>query len=404
MPIDVRPCASLDELRQGLVIWHYFGSEAQEEDATRFAKILDPERMHVAWDGPRAVGGAGAFTFELSLPGGRRVRAGGVTVVGVLPSHRRQGVLTALMRAQLDDVARRGEPVAWLWASEATIYGRFGYGLASYAADVEVDRARTRFAVDRPIRGQARLIDPAEALAVLPALYDRVLAETPGMFTRSAAWWEHRRLADLPARRNGGGVLQRVIVERDGEVVAYALYRVAQHLEHSISTGSLMVLEALGIDADATRAIWRYLLDVDWFAKVRAWQLPVDHPLLRLVAEPRHLGWRAGDALWVRLVDVGAALSARGYASGEPVVFEVTDRFRPENAGRWALADGVARRTDAPAGLALDVDALGSVYLGGSTFRQLALAGRVEERIPGALATADRVFATDRAPWCVEIF
>jgi predicted acetyltransferase len=402
--IDVRACSSAEELRQALVIWHYFGGEPTLDEATRFSAVLPPERMHGAWDGETCVGGAGAFPFRISLPGGRSAPSAGVTVVGVAPTHRRKGVLTALMRAQLDDVRRRGEPIAWLWASEATIYGRYGYGLASFAADVSLPRERTAFAVDRPLVGRPRLVAHEEAIETIPGVYERVAAQQIGMPSRDRAWWEARRLNDLPQRRGGAGVLNRMILEEGGEAVGYALYRVKQVLEHHVTTGSLVVVEAMGVTPEATRAVWRFLLDIDWVARIEASNLSVDHPLFLLLAEPRRAQMRVADGVWARLVDVGAALSARGYASGERVIFEVTDGFCPWNAGRWLLQDGVARRTEDPADLRLPVDALGSAYLGGFTFRRLWEAGRVEELREGALATADRIFATDRAPWCPEVF
>lgn len=403
MGFDIRPCASNDELRRAFVIGHYFTGDPSDEDFARFASLLPHDRMFAAWDGDVAAGGAGSFPFALSAPGGRAVPAAGVTIVGVLPTHRRRGVLTALMRAQLDDVRRRGEPIACLWASETTIYGRFGYGIASWTAEIDLSRDHTAF-VDGPARGRPRLVDAGTALATFPGIYDRVLAERPGLFTRRPEWWERRRLADPVHRRGGGGPQYRVLFEDGGEPVGYALYRVHQALAHGLTTGSLAVIEAMGVDPAATRAVWRYLLDVDWVARIRADNLPIDHPLLLLTAQPRHLGARVVDALWVRLVDVGAALSARGYADGTPVVFEVDDAFCPWNTGRWRLADGRCARTDDPADLAVPVAALGAAWLGGHSFRRLADAGRVTELRPGALARADRVFAAERAPWCAEVF
>jgi predicted acetyltransferase len=276
--------------------------------------------------------------------------------------------------------------------------------VASLSGDMDLDRSRTRFARDLPLTSAPRLVSTEEALALFPPVYDRVLATRPGMFTRTRAWWESRRLADLPARRGSAGILQRVVLERDGEAVGYALYRVNQALEHGISQGSVGVIEALGVDDEATRAVWRYLLDMDWTSRIRSSLQPLDHPLILLLAEPRRLGLVLGDALWVRVVDVGAALSARGYASPAPVVLDVRDPLRPQNDGRWSIADGRASRTSAPADVTVPIDALGSAFLGGFSFHQLAAAGRVTELRAGGLAAADRSFATERAPWCVEVF
>jgi predicted acetyltransferase len=362
--------------------------------------LLPVERMHVALDGEAVVGGAGAFPFELTVPGGR-VRAAGVTMVGVLPTHRRRGVLRELMRAQLEDVRGRGEPLAVLWASEGGIYGRFGYGLASLCGDMELPRQHTEFAGPLDWQGSARLVNAAEALELFPPVYDAVAAATPGMFARTREWWERRTLADSEWRRAGGGELAFALFEREGRPEGYATYRLNFSYADGVPTGVTHVVEAMGTTPAATAAVWRYLLDVDWMVTVEAELLPVDHPLFLLLLEQNRMKFRVGDGLWVRLVDVGAALAARGYAGEGEVVVEVSDAFCPWNDGRFAL-DGA--KTAAEPDLRLSVDALGCVYLGGFTFADLARAGRVEEVAPGALARADGLFRTDAAPWCPEIF
>ena len=168
--------------------------------------------------------------------------------------------------------------------------------------------------------------------------------------------------------------------------------------------GKLLVLEALGATPQATTEMWRYLLDVDWMGSITGQLLPVDHPLLVLLAEPRRMGFRIGDGIWIRLVDVGAALAARSYAADDPLVFDIADAFCPWNEGRWRLAGRKVDRTDEEPDLRCDVAVLGAAYLGGITFRQLADGGRVEELRDGAVARADRLFRSDRAPWCPEIF
>jgi predicted acetyltransferase len=325
-----------------------------------------------------------------------------VTVVGVFPTHRRRGVLRAMMRAQLDQTRKLGEPVAYLWASEETIYGRFGYGLASLAGSFDLPRDRAAFVQPFEPRGRIRLVEPGEALELIAPVYDAVAAETPGMFTRTREWWEARVLADPEWRRGGAGELQRAVVEMDGRIEGYALYRLQLSFEAGVATGSTNVVEAMGTSPEATRDIWRFLLDIDWMRSIKAGLLPVDHPLFFLLAEPRRLGFRVGDALWVRLVDVEAALAARAYGDGEPIVIEVADAFCPWNEGRYRIPDG--ERTDAGADLRLDVTTLASVYLGGFTFAELARALRVDEVSEGAIARADTLFRADRAPWCPEIF
>jgi predicted acetyltransferase len=195
-----------------------------------------------------------------------------------------------------------------------------------------------------------------------------------------------------------------VLLEHDGVPVAYALYRMNQSFVDGSTTGKVIVREAVGATDAATREIWRFLLDIDWVAHIEASLLPVDHPLLLLLAEPRRARFRLGDGLWMRLVDVGASLSARTYSGDGGVTLEIEDALIPENSGRWHVEGGTAKRTDGDPDLRLDVAALGSAYLGGITFGQLARAGRVEELAAGALGRADALFRAERAPWCPEIF
>ena len=403
MTIDVRGCGSVAELRDGLnVISHYFGHENKVDDAERFAQWIDLDRMHLARVDGAVVGGAGAFSWELSVPGGV-VPAAGVTVVGVLPTHRRRGVLTALMREQLEDARRRGDLAAHLFASEATIYGRFGYGLASRMGEAAIPKERTAFAQPFAARGSVRLVDYDESTRVFPALYDRVRRDYPGMFGRSESWWNTRRLFDDPARRRGGP-LHRALRELDGAPAGYALYRVTQDWRGGSSTGHVMVIEVVATSPQATRELWRWLLEFDWTSEIRVHMLPLDHPLFLLLAEPRRMQFVVNDGQWVRLIDVERALGARSYATAAEVVLEVRDPFLPENAGRYRVSAGGCERTDARPDVRLDVTALGSVYLGGFSFRELERASRLEALTDGALARADALFATAVEPWCPEIF
>jgi predicted acetyltransferase len=405
MSLEITTCSSLEELRDALAaIGHYFGFDEQPlEDIERFSALLAPERMHAARDDGRIVGGAGVFPFRLSIPGGE-IAAAGVTVVGVLPTHRRRGALTAMMRAQLEDCRARGESVAYLWASEATIYGRFGYGMASLQASATIQKDRAQFARPFDPRGTFRLVDLDEALETFPPLYDRCFAQRPGMFGRTRAWWEIRRLRDDPARRRGRGPKNLVLLELDGEPAGYAIYHVKQDWAAGVSVGTVSIAEAVAPAPEATRELWRWLLDFDWTSQFSADILAVDHPLLLLVEEPQRLQFTVGDGLWLRLVDVGRALSARSYQGDGEVVLEVDDAFLPGNAGRWRVTASGAERTDEAADLALGVDALGSTYLGGFTFAQLVAGGRAEELVDGAVARADALFRTTVAPWCAEIF
>jgi predicted acetyltransferase len=402
MDVDVRRCENTDEFESAIgAIGTYFNLERDAARTERFVKNLPLERMLAAWHDGAIVGGAGAFPFELTVPGAT-VACSGVTVVGVLPTHRRRGVLRAMMRAQLDEAHARGDPIAALWASEETIYGRFGYGVASWAGEIALAHEYAAFATPVERRGRLRLVDEAEALELFPPVYDVARRERPGMFARPQAWWEHRVLRQHESEPHPK---RFVVLERDDDgVVAYAIYRIEPGWEGGVYDATLRVVEALAVTPDAFGGIWRFLLDVDWTARVVAGLLPPDHPLFLLLATPRRARYRRGDGLWVRIVDVGAALSARTYSDDEPLVLEVHDAFCPWNDARWRLADGHAEQTDEEADLRLDVDALGSAYLGGISFRQLADGLRIEELRDGAIGRADAAFGASLHPWCPEIF
>jgi predicted acetyltransferase len=402
---EVRPTENLEDFQGAfLAIGQYFGAEPTPERSEKFSQNLPFERMHAAWEDSAIVGGAGVFPFELSIPGGI-VRCAGVTVVGVYPTHRRRGVLRTMMRAQLDDIHARGEPIAALWASEETIYGRYGYGMASLTGEISLAREHSEFAHPLEPRGRVRILEPSEALDLLPVVWERTLEQTPGMFRRERPWWENRVVDDPPERRDGGGPKRFALLELDGEPHAYAIYRHNPGWEEGSSSARLGIVEAIGATPRGTAEIWRFLLDIDWQASISADLLPIDHPLFFLLAKPRRMKYRASDGIWVRLVDVEAALSARSYAADGEVVFEVTDAFAAWNEGRWKLAEGSCERTDDEADLRCDVTALGSVYLGGFTFAELQRALRVEELREGAIDRADSIFRrTGVAPWCPEIF
>jgi predicted acetyltransferase len=385
-------------------ILHYFGSaEPSPGFIERFGAILPPERIHAAFDDGAIVGSGGVFPFETSVPGGF-VRAAGVTLVGVLPTHRRRGILRSLMHAQLQDVHERGEPMAYLWASEDALYGRFGYGVASFSGNVEIARDRASFYRDFEPVGQVRIVDKEDAEEPFAAIQRAAAEQHPGMFLRTEQWWRHRRLADPEWIREGGGEMVRALVEIDGRPAAYALYRLHFSADRGIPNGFTNVIEAVGSSPEATRGIWRHLLDIDWMDRVRAGLLPLDHELLLLLREPRRLRLNYRDGLWVRLVDLEAALKARTYKPGDPVTVEVADELCPWNAGLWELGpEGASRGTHEPE-LRLDVSALGSAYLGGFGFGELARAGRIDVLADEALDRADTLFRADRYPWCPEIF
>jgi predicted acetyltransferase len=399
---EVRACTDQDEYARAIgAIGQYFNPPPTEEFLERFPQTLPHERMHAAFEGDQIVGGAGAFPFDLSVPGGS-LPCAGITAVGVQPTHRRRGVLRSMMDMQLRDVHERGEPIAALWASEETIYGRFGYGIAAWAGELNIPHEWDAFAEPLELGGTTRFVTPEEALELFPPIYDAVRRERPGMTSRSETWWQNRQLR-MP-EDEASAPRRFVVLELDGKPAAYAIYRTHFSFGGGSATSRLVVKEALGTTPHATAAIWRFLLDVDWMATVELSLAPPDHPLHLLLANPRRAGYRSGDGLWIRLVDLPAALNGRAYGKGGSLVLEVRDAICEWNDGRWKLEDGACERTDEEPDLALDVSALGSAYLGAVSFGQLREALRVEERREGAIGRADALFAHRPLPWCLEIF
>lgn len=376
-----------------------FGGDPHPEDCAIEISVMDASRTLAAFDGTTPIATAGWFDLTMTLPG-TRAPVAGVTWVSVSPVHRRRGLLRAMMRRQLDEFRADSRPIAALWASEAAIYQRYGYGPATwrYATEVRRGAAFTR-QVDA---AGLQLEEPSPAL--LAPAYDAVEATVPGFFTRDDRWWSFR-LHDPAHRRGGASPLRCVVDGAEG----YALYATKNDWGPAGSAGTVRVQEVVGRTPEAEARLWRYLLDLDLMATVSAQGISVDSPLLSLLAEPRAATARLGDALWVRLVSVPEALQSRCYATEVDVVLEVGDGFCPWNAGRWRLSGGptgaVCASTTDPADLVVDVRDLGAAFLGGTSLITRARAGWVTEARPGALAAASLAFGwPGPAPHCPMIF
>lgn len=405
MDIEIRTITPDEFEAYTLMLETAFGAHGRPEDVERERKVAEIDRCLGAFDGSHMVGGASAVSFVMTVPGGT-VRTAGVTGVGVMPTHRRRGVNSALMRRQLDDVRALGEPAAALYASEGGIYGRFGYGLGSFTCSIDVEWGHTAFVRGYEPSGRVRLLDRAEVLEAFLPVYDAARRERPGMMELDARWFDYRFAEGHHHGREEQRWFYAAHESGDG-IDAYAVYGVKRESgDERKSELAVEDLEALTPQASAD--MWRYCFDVDLIDHVTAWNRPPDEPLLHLLREPDQLRLKVEDGMWVRPVDVAKALEARRYATEGRVVFEVRDLFCPWNEGRYELdggPDGAACRvTDADPDLVLTVNDLGATYLGGSTFRQLHRAGRVVEERAGALAYADAMFAWDPAPWCSFMF
>jgi predicted acetyltransferase len=387
-----------------------FHADPREADREQEAHVFEPERSLAAFDEKAIVATAAIYTRTMTVPGGQAPIAG-VTLVSVAPTHRRRGVLTAIMRRQLSELyEERREAVAALWASESVIYQRFGYGLAATGAKLN---GRTRDLRLRPEadtgQGRIRLAGEEEARPHMAAVYEAVRPRTAGFLDRPGRWWDSR-LHDPEHHREGFTSLRFALHEEpDGRVTGYVIYRTKPKWDNWDDPASeLRIREMFASTPQAYAALWEYLVGLDLVRSVERFHGPVDEPLTYLVADARAVKLQQVDNLWVRLADVGRALAGRGYGTDVDVVFEVGDPFCPWNAGRWRLAAGAGgatcERTRDPADLALTATDLGAAYLGGTSLHTLAAAGRVSELRPGALRAAADAFAVERPPWCPEVF
>ncbi|MGW3416340.1 GNAT family N-acetyltransferase [Streptomyces sp. NPDC000888] len=381
-----------------------FGGVPESSDERGLYNVLtEYDRSIGVWDGDQVVGTAGAFSFRVTVPGGASVPAAGITMVSVAATHRRRGVLRSMMRRQLDDIRSWGEPLAVLTASEPAIYGRFGYGIATYQLNAEIETSRVQLSVP-PGTDDVRLryAAPADVLDACEAVYARLVPGRPGMLARRPGW-EQVGLLDPEGERDGASPLQCVVAERDDEVVGYARYRVKPEWEPSGPKSAVVLEELEGLDPAAQGALWRFLFEIDLTSRLRTRGRPVDEAWQHMVSDIRRCNLRLRDALHVRLVDVGAALEARTYQAPVDLVFEVEDAFCPWNEGRWRLtgdAKGASCvRTEDAADLALSVRELGAAYLGGMPLASLGAAGRVRELRQGALTEASVGFSSAVAPW-----
>jgi predicted acetyltransferase len=393
---------SEDELRAAMGAGEAsFGEEQKDEDFERHRQMFPQERFYAAYDNGLPVATTADFPFRLTVPGGE-LAAGGVTWVGVLPSHRRRGILTQMMRRQLDDLHARGEPLAILWASEAAIYGRFGYGVAAPTVQMDADRSRFAFRDDPGAEGAVRMIDREEAARLLPVVYEEARRQTPGFVTRSPKWWQNYRLADPEHWRRGAGPKFYAVLEFDGQPVGYALYRIKSDWDDGFSKSQVRLVETVVTSPRAERELWRFIFGIDLITRILGRHDP-GSALFLMVVDPRSLQLRISEGLWLRLVDVEAAMAGRAYATDDSVVFDVRDEFCPWNAGRWRIGSLVERTKD-KAELEVDTADLACAYLGAFDFNRLAAAERVRELKPGAVDRASALFRTTRPPYCPEDF
>jgi predicted acetyltransferase len=386
-----------------------FVETAHDSDLESETSVAETERCLIAVDGEDIVGTAGIFSRELTVPGAV-VAMAGVTYVTVAPTHRRRGLLTEMITRQLTELHEQGgEAVAGLWASEAVIYQRFGYGNAAPRAILTGATRDTAFHPNVDLgTGRVRRLGEDKLRPHARAVYEALRPNMVGWLNRTDSWWARRHYD--PEHSREGWTEQRYVIheERDGLVTGWASYRIKGDFGPSGPDGQIALLDLSATTPPAYAALWRFLLDHDLVRRFRRRMGSPDEPLTHLVRDTGAVKTELGDGLWVRLVDVGRALAARRYSTDIDVVLDVSDDRCPWNAGRWRLAAGPSgaecSRTSDPADLQLTSTELGTAYLGGPSLTVLARAGRVRELTPGAVQRTATAFGWHTAPWCPEVF
>jgi predicted acetyltransferase len=375
-------------------------------------RIFDTKRMFGFKVGRRWVSTCGDFARGLTVPGGATVPTAAVTVVTVHPPYRRRGLLTKMMVHQLEQVAKRGEPLAALWASESLIYGRFGYGPSSSRAILSGSIRNLAFLPPVRTSGSVDEVTREEFLPIARALHESMRPERPGTMVRDDDVWDFA-IFDKEFARGGASELRYVLhYDEAGDVDAYATYRFKDNFEDLGPEGEVRVKEVWAEETTAYASLWRYLLDLDLARTFRLWSAPLDEPLRHLVADARSVQTRITDNLYLRVVDVEAALRARKYAASVDLVIEIDDPILSANSGRYRIvtdgdpagASAEVTRVSSKPDLTMGVLELGTVYLGGPALTHLHRAGRVTEHTQGAVAAASTAFGWHRAPYCPDMF
>ena len=361
---------------------------------------FDLARSLAVFEGSNIIGGCQAHKLEMSIPGGTSAVAG-VANVAVQPTHTRQGVMSRMMRRQMNDIHEWGEPLAALFASESSIYGRFGYGVGTVHESWQIDRHHNAYARKYESPGRIVFMDPEDVAEKLPEVYRRSTAGRPGVFPKPPYKWEEEAAspdAHEPkprVRGRGRGGLFYAAYEQDGRIDGYAIYR--------SSRPTIMVTELMAATREATAALWRFCFDLDLMSNTEAIKRPMDDPLPWMLLDPRRLQRTVRDGVWLRVVDARSALEQRSYAEAGRLTLEVRDDLCDWNNGRFELegsAEGATcRAADSPPDLSVAISGLASAYLGTVSFTTLSDAGLADEHTPGALHRADRMFAAQHHPW-----
>jgi len=407
-PITIRPVVEDEYAAFVLAFIEGFADDLPSDDfADLIRRTLPPERTLAAFDGDDIVGTFGGYHLDLTVPGGGSVGMEGTTVVTVFPTHRRMGLLRSMMDAHLANAAGAGYAIAGLWASESGIYGRFGYGLATHNLSWKMKGPgiafRNGLAIDR-----VRRIKATAAKDVLTPIFERVLPTRPGMYARTSEWWDEL-LLDEDWMKRGRTSKRYVVHDGPNGPDGYVIYRQKPDSgDDGHSDGRVIVSELITETPSAEASLWAYLTRIDMCPNVESWNVPVDDPLPMMVTEPRRLGSKGpSDAMWIRILDVVAALEARTYEEDGAITVALVDDFRPDTSGTFRISVENGMATVAPSeeepAVSIDSDALGALYLGGGDALAYAAADRIRGDADG-VRQLHRMFRTAVQPWCNQVF
>ena len=354
--------------------------------------VFTPDRSIMAFDGKNMVGNALSYEMDMYIPGGIS-KIAAVASVSVQATHRRKGINRSIMKYQLEDIHSRQEPLAVLQASESIIYGRYGYGMASFESNLEIEKTRSAYAIDHASEGQPYFIEESEAREIFPQIYAKAIENRVGMVRRRENWWEFRFRE--PGLKGGDPKSWFVKYQKNGEADGY--------LRYTINDAELNIIELIASSHEAYSSLWRLCLDMDLVDTIKAEHRPADEELKWMLADPRRLVEHSSDRYWVRLVDVKKALSQRSYSVDGSLTLEVKDNFLPWNQEvvelRSESGESSCATSNKNPDIVLSAGDLGAVYLGGINFSTLLAAGRIEEINKGSVSKANLMFSTKRKPW-----
>ncbi len=354
--------------------------------------VFTPDRSIMAFDGKNMVGNALSYEMDMYIPGGIS-KIAAVASVSVQATHRRKGINKSIMKYQLEDIHSRQEPLAVLQASESIIYGRYGYGMASFESNLEIEKTRSAYAIDHASEGQPYFIEESEAREIFPQIYSEAIENRVGMVRRRENWWEFRFRE--PGLKGGDPKSWFVKYQKNGEANGY--------LRYTINEAELNIIELIASSHEAYSSLWRLCLDMDLVDTIKAEHRPADEELKWMLADPRRLVEHSSDRYWVRLVDVKKALSQRSYSVDGSLTLEVKDNFLPWNQEvvelRSESGESSCATSNKNPDIVLSAGDLGAVYLGGINFSTLLASGRIEEITKGSVSKANLMFSTERKPW-----